>query len=45
MGGRGGSSGISPAEAKSLSKSLTSAKSAESRAYKAYQFSFVLVEE
>lgn len=37
MGGRGGSSGISPAEVKSLGKSLTTAKSAESRAYKAYQ--------
>ena len=37
MGGRGSSSGISRSEAMALSKSLPSARSAETRAYKAYQ--------
>lgn len=37
MGGRGSSSGISRSEAMALSKSLPSAKSAETRAYNAYQ--------
>ena len=37
MGGRGSSSGISISEAMTLSKSLPSARYAETRAYNAYQ--------
>ena len=37
MGGRGSSSGISRSEAMTLSKSLSSARAAETKAYRAFQ--------